>query len=152
MSHLTTDPNDPDLTRGVDNSPVDQAKKYLVLSEEERAKGFVRPYRDSYRHVGESPKYPLRDLTDEEMVRYAQWGYAKFEPYPESELPQTGRFWTQAELDRKGCNEVTSMGRALSETYARDPSFYGATYCCFCRMHRRVSEFVWEADGQRVGS
>jgi hypothetical protein len=22
------------------------------------------------------------------------------------------------------------MGRALSETYARDPKFYGATFCC----------------------
>ncbi len=44
------------------------------------------------------------------------------------------------------------MGRALSETYAREPSFYGATYCCHCRMHKAVGEFVWTADGERVGS
>lgn len=28
-----------------------QQKGYVVLAEEERAKGFVRPYRDSYRHA-----------------------------------------------------------------------------------------------------
>lgn len=30
---LTTDPNDPRLTRGVDEKPVQQAEVYLVLSE-----------------------------------------------------------------------------------------------------------------------
>jgi hypothetical protein len=48
------------------------------------------------------------------------------------------------------------MGRALSETYARDPKFYGATYCCHCRMHKPVGEFTWyEMDGREgptVGS
>jgi hypothetical protein len=40
------------------------------------------------------------------------------------------------------------MGRALSETYARDPHFYGATYCVHCSMHRPVAEFRWiEMDG-----
>jgi hypothetical protein len=103
---LTTDPNNPDLTRGSDSAPVPQAKVYLVLSEEERAKGFVRPYRDAYRHLT--------------------------------------------------CRTITTMGRALSETYARDPKFYGATYCVHCRMHRPVSEFTWyEMDGREgpaVGS
>lgn len=45
-----TDPNDPRLTRGIDETPVPQAEVYLVLSEEERAKGFVRSYRDTYKH------------------------------------------------------------------------------------------------------
>lgn len=48
---LTDDPNDPALTRGVDEEPVPQAEKYLVLSEAERAKGFVRPVRTQYRHL-----------------------------------------------------------------------------------------------------
>jgi hypothetical protein len=99
---VTSDPNDPRLGRGVDAEPIPQHEVYLVLSEEERAKGFVRPYRDAYRH----------DV----------------------------------------CGTVTTMGRALSETYARQPTFYGATYCCHCRMHKPVSEFVWVADGERVGS
>ena len=102
--HLTTDPTDPRLTHGSDAEPTSQAPVYLVLSEEERAKGFVRPYRDAYRHAG------------------------------------------------KGCDSVTTMGVALSETYARDPKFYGATYCVRCQMHRPVAEFVWSADGQVVGS
>lgn len=71
---------------------------YLVLSDEERAKGFVRPVRRSYRH---------RDAE---------------------------------------CETVTTMGVALAETYARNPQFYGATYCVSCRMHRPVGEhgeFTW---------
>ena len=49
---LTTDPQDPRLTRGVDSAPAEQASAYLVLSESERSKGFVRPVRDTYRHTG----------------------------------------------------------------------------------------------------
>lgn len=156
-SHLTTDPSDPALTHGSDTTPVPQAAKYLVLSEAERAKGFVRPYRDAYRHVGESPTYALRDLTPEEQTRYASSNYVKYEVYPESMSPLTGRFWTQDQLDRqKACGTITTMGRALSETYARDPSFYGSTYCVSCHMHRPVAEFTWYemdgTEGPRVGS
>lgn len=50
MTRITDDPTDPDLTHGADDGPVEQAKKYLVLSEAERAKGFVRPVRRSYVH------------------------------------------------------------------------------------------------------
>jgi len=102
MTPVTTDPNDPRLGFGVDNEPVPQQEVYLVLSEEERSKQFVRPYRDSYRHTT--------------------------------------------------CGTVTSMGRALSETYARNPKFYGSTYCAGCRMHRPLKEFTWTADWQIVGS
>lgn len=79
-----------------------QHKAYIVLCEEERKKGFVRPYRDRYKH--------------------------------------------------KKCGTVTTMGRALSETYARDPGFYGSTFCCGCNAHFLVEQFVWTADGQQVGS
>lgn len=48
---LTDDPKDPRLTHGTDETPRDQAEVYLVLSEEERAKGFVRPVRHKYRHL-----------------------------------------------------------------------------------------------------
>lgn len=107
---LTTDRNDPRLTRGVDDgTPHPQAEVYLVLSDAERAKGFVRPVRQSYQHLV--------------------------------------------------CGSVTTMGLLLAETYARDPRFYGATYCCVCQQHCRVGaegEFVWvEADGSigpRVGT
>ena len=47
---ITTDSNDPELTHGVDTGPVGQAPKYLVLSDEERSKGFVRPVRRTYVH------------------------------------------------------------------------------------------------------
>ena len=97
----TTDPNDPELGHGFDREPVRQHSKYLVLSEEERAKGFVRPVYRAYIHHD-----------------------------PE-------------------CGEVTTMGVTLCETYARNPSFYGATYCCGCGMHRPVGkegEFTWLDD------
>jgi hypothetical protein len=98
---LTDDPAHPKLTRGVDNQPVPQAEVYLVLSEEERAKGFVRPVRRTYVHTV--------------------------------------------------CGTATSMGDALAETYARNPAFYGATYCVRCQMHKPVGEFLWD-DGSVVGS
>ena len=86
--------------------PIDpntgQHRAYWVLSEEERARGFVRPVRTSYQHTR--------------------------------------------------CGAVTSMGRALAETYARDPSYYGATFCVTCGDHRPVGEFVWVEGGEIVGS
>lgn len=147
-------------------APVDprtgQHKAYWVLSPEERAKGFVRPVRDSYKHVGiPGPKYPLRDLSDEEQQRYESNlpnGYVKFEVYPESESSLIGRFWTQTELDKvgKGCGVVTRMGRAIAETYARDPRYYGATFCVGCGIHLPVGkhgEFVWNDEtAERVGT
>lgn len=135
-----------------------QQKDYLVLTEEERAKGFVEPVRCSYVHVGApGPKHPLRDLTVEEHERYDAYGYAKYEVYPESEAPVLGRFWTQRELDNvgKGCGVVTTMGRELAETYARCPAFYGGTFCCGCGSHFPVGaagEFVWDGTTQRVGT
>jgi hypothetical protein len=128
---------------------------YIVLCDEERAKGFVRPYRDAYKHVGPvGPRFQLRDLTSDEHAKYDRYGYVKYEPYPESESPVMGRFWTQTDLEAvgRGCGAVTTMGRSLSETYARDPGFYGATFCATCNRHFPVGEFVWTADGAKVGS
>lgn len=98
----TTDPNDPRLKRGPDEAPVPQQDVYLVLSEAERAKGFVRPYREKYVH--------------------------------------------------KTCGTETTMSASIAETYARDPTFYGGTYCVHCRMHRPVAEFVWDGTDELVGS
>lgn len=100
-TRLTTDPNDPRLGHGVGGDGMNEA--YLVLSEEERGKGFVRPYCETYVHATELG----------------------------------------------GCGVETRMGIALSETYARQPSFYGATYCVGCRTHRPVGEngeFFWTRD------
>lgn len=102
---LTTDPHDPGLRQiGADG----QQERYLVLSDEERARGFVRPVRRAYKHLR--------------------------------------------------CGTVTTMGNALAETYARDPAFYGGTFCVHCRQHFRLRDedgspcFTWEPDGSPVGS
>lgn len=84
------------------NPATGQHNDYWVLPAKERAKGYVRPYRDAYVH----PK----------------------------------------------CGVVTRMSKPLAETYARDPKFYGATFCAGCRMHMPVAEFLWDADRQQVGS
>ena len=82
-----------------------QQKGYVVLSDAERAKGFVRPVRDSYIH--------------------------------------------------EVCGTLTSMGRSLAETYARDPHFYSGTFCCGCSKHFPVGEdgeFVWAGTKEKVGT
>lgn len=96
---LTTDPDDPRLTHGVDDKPVEQADAYLVSE----PGPLVRPLRTTYRH------------TD-------------------------------------GCDQVTTMGLELARTWASDPSFYGATYCAVCRMHRPVEEFTWYGTDERLGT
>ena len=82
-----------------------QQKGYVVLSADERAKGFVRPVRTAYVH------------------------------------------------DK--CGGLTTMGLALAETYARDPSFYSGTFCVGCRAHFSVGaagEFTWEGTTDKVGT
>lgn len=157
---VTDDPTDPRLGRGVDDAPIGgQHDTYLVLSDADRAQGFVRPLRFSYVHVAVAgPTHPLRDLTAGELERFAGYAYVKYEDYqaPEDE-PVSGRFWTAEQLAAaRPCGAVTTMGRAIAETYARDPRFYGATYCMRCDMHRPVGvdgEFVWDdGSGQKVGT
>lgn len=83
-----------------------QQKGYVVLSAEERAKGFVRPYRDAYVHMACKKPATPPNIT------------------------------------------ITTMGRSIAETYARDPGFYSGTFCVHCRGHHPLAEFRWyEMDG-----
>lgn len=88
------------------NPATGQHEAYWVLSDEERAKGFVRPVRNKYVHTK--------------------------------------------------CGVETRMSSAISETYARDPKFYGSTFCISCRDHFPVGndgEFYWsESPSEKVGS
>lgn len=52
MKATTTDLTDPRIKREMDFVPVGEREVYAVLTEEERAKGFVRPLRDTYVHAG----------------------------------------------------------------------------------------------------
>ena len=142
-------PIDEQTTELKDNG---QQKDYIILTEEERAKGFIRPVRTTYVHVGNKPKYPLRILTDIEHEKYDKYGYEAFEVYPESESPKTGRYWTKEQLANNGCGATTTMSMDISETYARDPKFYGATFCVTCGTHLPVEEFVWVGTEEKVGS
>lgn len=132
-----------------------QLADHYVLCPEDRAKGYVEPYRDSYIHVGiPRPKYPLREATDEERAQ----GYVKYEPYPESDRPIVGRGWTQEQLDKvgKGCGQRTTMPASCAATYAVQPEYYGRTFCCGCGDYFPVGaqgEFVWDQESmQRVGT
>lgn len=127
-----------------------QQNDYVILTEEERGKGFIRPVRTSYKHVGVRPKYPLRDLTPEQLEQFGDLDYIKYEEYPKGEST-IGRYWTQKKLE-SGCGTVTTMSLALAETYARDPKFYGGTFCTGCGEHIKVAEFVWDGTDEVVGS
>jgi hypothetical protein len=60
----TSDRNAPCLN---EHRPDGQQKCHIVLPDEERAKGYVRPLRRSYKHVGiPGPEFPLRDLRPDE--------------------------------------------------------------------------------------
>ena len=156
----TSDRDDPRLTRGTDDGPVPQAEVYLVLSDEERARGFVRPVRRTYVHVGPpGPTHPLRDLTEHEKETVGDpERYVKYEQFPPSDAPSIGRFWTQEQLDNigNGCGAETRMSQDIAETYAAKPFFYGATYCVRCQRHLPVGkdgEFVWlDNPDERVGT
>lgn len=120
--------------------------------------GFKRPVRTGYKHVGPpGPTFPLRDLTPQERER---WGndYAKYEPYPPGHKGAAlGHLWSQADLDKvgKGCGVVTSMPKAIAETYAANPGYYGSTFCCGCGTYLPVGErgeFVWDGTNERVGT
>jgi hypothetical protein len=120
--------------------------------------GFKRPVRDSYVHVGiPGPKFPLRDPTLEERER---WGeeFVKYEPYPKDYKGSAlGHLWSQADLDKidNGCGVKTSMPRAIAETYAANPGYYGSTFCCGCGSYFKVGaegEFVWSGTKDRVGT
>jgi len=50
------------------------------------------------------------------------------------------------------CGTTTTMGRALAETYARDPGFYSGTFCVLCARHFPLTEFVWAGTTEQVGS
>jgi hypothetical protein len=104
--------------------PSGQQKGYVVLTAEERAKGFVRPVRRSYRHVGRL----------ETVVNDGDYGNDKD---------------TQHRVG--GCGSVTTMALSLAETYARDPSFYFGTFCAMCCQHFPLDQFVWEGTMEQVG-
>jgi hypothetical protein len=47
------------------------------------------------------------------------------------------------------------MAQTIAETYARDPNFYGGTFCCACGGHYPVGvegEFVWKGTSEKVGT
>ena len=53
------------------------------------------------------------------------------------------------------CGSVTTLGKQIAETYARDPYFYGGTFCCRCKGHFQIGEegeFVWRGTDQKVGT
>lgn len=111
--------------------------------------------------MGEKP----RDTVSGEPPENGHWDG----PAPAPINPTTGQhrdYWVlpKEELDKgfvrpvrlsyrhEKCGTVTTMNRKIAETYARDPSYYGQTFCCRCNDHLPVAEFVWEGDGTKVGT
>lgn len=158
---LTTDRNHDGLKKQKENG---QNETYLVLSDEELAKGFVRPVRKTYIHVGKeidkSKMIPVDEYWDKYPEGYDKeirrkykedYGYRYFITYEENDTPILGRYITESDL-KEGCGFATEMNVKLAETYAANPKFYGATFCVGCGKHLAVEEFVWDGTNERVGS
>jgi hypothetical protein len=152
---LTTNPRDPRLIRGPDSGPRPQNDCYLILSEEERAKGFVRPVRHQYVHRGRrvcgKPKM-IKEYSDMPHV-------CVLPPNHNGECSVWQAVATGKLVDRLkrtgylgGCDAITRMSNAIAETYAREPTFYGYTYCTLCSEHLPVDEFEWDGSDAKVGS
>lgn len=47
-------------------------------------------------------------------------------------------------------NGVTTMGRELAESFARDPFQYDKTFCARCGDYYPLYEFVWKENGQML--
>ncbi len=136
--------------------PTGQHADYIILCEEERAKGFVRPVRHAYEHVGKKLRGTLEKL-DEPYVSNGQ-EYTHIDRFMVGGH-KSGTYLTAKEVRSVehcgyygGCGTVTTMGQALAETYARDPHFYGATFCCTCNKHLPIHEFVWKGTTEVLGS
>lgn len=74
---------------------------------------------------------------------YVHWTQSDGSPVPSLVLSTAGFL---------GCGAATTMSQDIAETYARNPKFYGSTYCVGCRMHLPVSEFTWDGSEELVGS
>jgi len=108
------------------NPATGQQRNYVVLTPEERSKGFVRPVRRTYTHVGRLQEFENPDHPSGETQRWKQ---------------RIG-----------GCGADTTMSVEIAETYARDPKFYSGTFCIKCRAHLPLNEFVWRDTEEQVGS
>lgn len=154
---ITDDPNNPCLKN---IKPDGQQACYLVLSDEERAKGFVRPVRRSYQHVGQEVCGHYRPslsgmLGGMQEVCCMPIGHEGEHFIVLTRLEQPLAAVAEKEHRIGGCGAVTTMGQAIAETYARNPSFYGGTFCVQCGKHFPVGasgEFIWIDDGTRVGT
>jgi hypothetical protein len=158
----TTSGRPVDVVRAEQTESVGQHKDYIVLCPDERAKGFIRPYRDMYVHVGRSVCGKIVNRGDLPLSMQRLGGPRDICGLPfEHDGECSGPFYNVYEPEharirekhrKGGCGAVTKMGQALSETYARDPKFYGSTFCVGCNAHFPVGEFVWSQDGETVGS
>lgn len=136
--------------------PNGQQRDYVVLSEEERAKGFVRPVRQEYQHVGQAVcgKYGPNDektmggmvyICIREPGHEGDCQHFRGLPQPEAEAAHRNQ-------RLPGCDAITKMALSIAETYARDPKFYSGTYCIGCRVHLPLNQFVWKDTNEVVGT
>lgn len=125
-------------------------KGYVVLSAEERAKGFVKPVRDTYVHVWRTVCAKMQPSDDKRIGGPRQVCSRKH-----NHTGACGNWWNLAQSfhhkletsHRVECGAATTMGRSLAETYARDPSFYSGTFCVACKEHFPLEQFAWDEEG-----
>lgn len=75
----------------------------------------------------------------------------QYENYPtteEGEPVQPVRRKYVHDDDENGCGTVTRMSTSIARSVARDPEYYGKTFCADCGEHVPVSEVSWAVDGE----
>lgn len=140
--------------------PDGQLKDHWILSDEERAKGFVRPVRTSYIHIGkEICAKVLPNVSGAEVLLGGLREVCVMEPGHKGECIQFRKMtqYEHAVAEEShilgGCGRITTMGQKIAETYAAEPEFYGSTFCANCHGYFPVGkfgEFKWvdEKTGQ----
>ncbi len=105
------------------NPLTGQQKGYVVLNAEERSKGFVRPVRRTYTHIGKGAKFDGGVLLERGV----------------------GGCGTNTSM-------ALSIAETFARTAGSGKCFYDGTFCATCCTHLPLNEFVWEGTSEIVGS
>jgi hypothetical protein len=138
--------------------PDGKQKSYVVLTPEERHKGFLRHVRLDYRHTGYHVcGADLSDYRESELYGVGARSICHDVPGHAGEHGKTVYVATAKEMIRlkqtsyyKGCGKITKMSIEIAETFARDPWFYSGTFCCTCKAHFPLNQFVWLPEGDSM--
>ncbi len=147
---MTTNRNDPLLRQIVAEGPrKGQQEAYLVLSDEERAKGFVRPVRCSYKHLACGGVTRMGQDIAETYARNPRFYSGTF-------CVHCGTHFDLVERKAEKCLACDGDGGEWVEGMKGGTASEDWHSCQTCHGQQTVftlaPAFLWEPDGEPVGS